>query len=323
MTGQEIGEVQLGGYDRPGQESGGPTHAGGVTVDGDNVYVVDNGEVYTYSLEDMQSRGTGETVPQSAPPQKGLDGGSYSTIKDGRLYLGDHEKNELYVYEKGPSGQWVKVDTIDTPDNSQGVIVRDDELVFSSSSGRHQDHSSLVVQDMDGNRSEPYELPSMSQGVVEVDGNLVVTYESGAEEFDHAIGGTSGWWWLLDDYRDLWANPNMTVTPLSELGLSEDVEVEPGTLSSAAADFASAGNHLVGVSADVSGVRVPAGIFGDVPRAASFATAVESLLEAASDSLRTGARAVDATAELLSSSALDYGRTDERVDGAFRGITPR
>lgn len=322
VTGREIGEVQLGGYDRPGQESGGPTHAGGVTVDGDDVYVVDNGEVYTYSLSDIRSRAPGETVTQSAPPQTGLDGGSYSTMKDGRLYLGDHGNNELHVYERGSSGDWVKVETIETPEDCQGVIVRDDELVFSSSYGRHQDHSSLIVQDLDGNRSDPYLLPSMSQGVVEVDGELVVTYESGAEEFDHATPGNSGWWWLLDDYRDLWANPYMTRTPLSELGLAEDVEVEPGSLTSAAADFAAAGNDLHGVAAEVAALRVPAGILGEVPRAATFAAAVERVADAAGASLRTGAQAVGAVVTLLESSATDYSRTDDVVGSHFRGLTP-
>lgn len=325
-TGKEIGEVTLGDTyrDADGNLVTGstPTHAGGVSVQGDNVYVVDNGEIYTYSLRDLQGATHGDVVPQKAPPQSGLDGGSYSAVKDGRLYLGDHEKDELYVYERDSAGAWVNVQTVDTPPNTQGVLVRDGEFVFSASSGRHEDHSQLYTQDFDGNRSDAYLLPSMSQGVVEVDGNLVVTYESGAEEFDHAIARTSGWWWLLDDYRDLWANPYMTRTPLADLGLDEDVEVEPGTLLGAAAEFGATVGELKGVAADVAGVRVPAHILGDVPKAAQLSFAVDELLASGADSLRTGARAVDAVAELLSSTAKDYSQTDDRVGGAFRGITP-
>lgn len=322
VTGQEIGEVRLGGYDGQESSSGGPTHAGGVSIDGDNVYVVDNGEVYTYSLADVRSRGAGETVPQSAPPQTGLQGGSYSAMKDGRLYLGDHGKDLLHVYERGADGKWHEVDTIETPNDCQGVVVRDDELVFSSSYGRHQDHSSLIVQDMDGNRQGPYHLPSMSQGVVEVDGGLITTYESGAGKFDHAATLNSGWFWGLDDYRDLWANPHMTRTPLSELGLTGEVEVEAPTLSSAADDFAAAGDDLVDAARDVRTLRVPDGSLGRVPQASALVRAVEDLTGACGESLGAGGRAADAVGVLLRSSATDYLRTDEHVQSGFRGLAP-
>ena len=322
VTGKEIGEVRLGGYDGPETSGGGPTHAGGVSVDGDNVYVVDNGEVYTYSLQDLQSRGADETVPQSMPPQTGMKGGSYSAMHDGKLYLGDHENDRLYVYERGSDGKWHEVDAIKTPDQSQGVVVRDNELVFSSSYGRHQDNGSLIVQDLDGNRQGPYHLPSMSQGVVEVDGEIIATYESGAEEFDHPSTGNSGWFWGLDDYRDLWANPHMTRTPLSELGLSGEVDVEPPTLVSAAAEFAAAGDELASQAGSVRGLRVPAGSLGRVPQAAALATAVDDLVSACAESLRTGSAATDAVATLLRSSATDYERTDERVQSGFRGLSP-
>jgi uncharacterized protein YukE len=326
VTGAEVGEVTLGDthLDADGNPvSGGkPTHAGGVSVRGDDVYVVDNGEVYTYSLAALQSAAHGETVPQKAPPQTGLDGGSYSAVKDGRLYLGDHEKDELYVYEQDATGRWVKVDTVDTPPSCQGVLVRDGEYVFSASSGRHEDHSQLYVQDLDGTRSEPYDLPSMSQGVVEIDGELVVTYESGAEEFDHAITGTSGWWWLRDDYGDLWANPHMTRTPLSELDLAENIDVEPRTLLGAAAELGALVGTVKGAADEVRGLRVPGGALGEVPRAATLAAAVQALLGAAASSLGTGASAISAAAELLTTTSSDYSRTDDRVAGGFRVVTP-
>lgn len=326
VTGQEIGEVRLGDtyVDSDGKtvREGSPTHAGGVTVDGDNVYVVDNGEVYTYSLADLQSRSPGETVQQSAPAQKEMRGGSYSAVKNGKLYLGDHEKDRLYVYERGPTGAWVQVDEVITPPNCQGVHVRDDEFVFSASSGRHEDNSQLYVQDFDGNRSDAYDLPSMSQGVVEVDGELIVTYESGAEEFDHAIRGTSGWWWGVDDYSDLWANPHMTRTPLSELGLGEDVEVQPGTLTEAAGEFEALAGGVARVAQDVAGTRVDGHLLGEVPHAHRLSLVVNRALRSSGDSLTTGGRAVVAVAELLRSSARDYTVTDDRVDLTFRRLTP-
>jgi hypothetical protein len=212
-TGRELSDVELGEYvDENGvTQPGLPTHAGGVSVDGDNVYVTDNGEVYSYSLKALRNASPGEPVPQSAQPATGLDGGSYSAIKDGKLYLGDHGASKMYVYEKNSSGGWDKVDTVDTPADCQGVLVRDGEYVFSSSFGR-DNGSSLIVQDRydSTDRSDPYDLPNMSQGVVEVNGELVVTYESGAEEYDHMPTGKLGWLWGVPDGDSLWANPFMT-----------------------------------------------------------------------------------------------------------------
>jgi hypothetical protein len=326
VTGRELGEVKLGDtyVDASGRSVPGapPKHAGGVTVDGDNVYVADNGKLFTYSLDAIRKAGPGKTVPQSAPPQsEGIDGGSYSAMKDGRLYLGHHEDNKLFVYERS-GGQWVKVDTIDTPEKSQGVLVRDGELVFSTSSGRHQNHSQLIVQDHDGNRSDPYDLPSMSQGVVEVDGELVVTYESGAGEFDESLKGTAGWWWGRDDHQDLWGNPYMTRTPLAELGLGEDYEVEPGTLGQATAELTGPAGDLKAAGADLDGVSVPAHLLGDVPQAAALASCVATLVEAAADSLRTGSGAVRAAAELLRAAALDYERVDQGIATGFGRALP-
>ncbi|WP_104107798.1 hypothetical protein [Nocardioides sp. 616] len=325
VTGREVGEVKLGDsyIDANGNRvsTDHPKHAGGVTVDGDKVYVTDNGKVFTYSLDAIRKTGPGQTVPQERAPQSGMDGGSYSAMKDGKLYLGDHEDNKLYVYERS-GGEWVKVETIDTPPKTQGVLVRDDELVFSSSAGRHQDHSQLIVQDHDGNRSEPYELPSMSQGVVEVDGELVVTYESGAGEFDSPLSGTAGWWWGRDDYQDLWGNPFMTRTPLSELGLGEDYDVEPGTLLQAAGELSGPTSDLKAAGADLDAVTVPGHLLGEVPQAAVLAATVRTLVGAAADSLRTGAAAVGAAADLLGSAAQDYARTDEGIGAAFVRGTP-
>ncbi|MBA3781731.1 MAG: hypothetical protein H0X12_07760 [Nocardioides sp.] len=213
VTGQEIGEVQLGdtfpGPDGNPVPSSRPGHVGGVTVDGDNVYVTDKGRVYTYSLSEMRNASSGQPVQQSAPPAD-VSGGSYSAFKDGKLYVGDFHNNVLYVHEKNAAGDWVEVDAVDTPDECQGVMVRDGEYVFSSSYGRDNE-GQLIVQDREtGDRSDPFTLPTMSEGVVEVDGELVVTYESGAEEYDHVERELLGKLWGFPDSDGLWANPYMT-----------------------------------------------------------------------------------------------------------------
>lgn len=313
FTGREKGEVVLGPHSDSGRI---PTHAGGVAVNGGQVYVVDNGEVYTYSLADIRNAPAGATVPQSQPPQTGLKGGSYSAFKDGKLYLGDHENDLLHVYAS-VGGEWVLVDTVKTPNNCQGVLVRDGEYVFSASSGRHEDHSQLYVQDFDGNRSDPYDLPSMSQGVVEVDGQLVTSHESGAEEFDHPLAGTAGWWWGRDDYQDLWANPYLTTVPLGELGLQGDVSVVPQTLVEGANELLGAGDGLRSAGSAVRSVELGAEVFGEVANAARVASVIDKLLDAAGASLRQGARTVGAVSQLLRSSAIDYSGSDDHVQRRF------
>lgn len=323
ITGKKIGEVRLGG-DFPVPETGGaapdrPNHAGGVSVQGDNVYVVDNGQVFTYSLQELRGGTADDKVDPVRPPQD-VSGGSYSAIHGGRLYLGDFENDLLHVYEK-QGGDWVKVDVVDTPQDCQGVVVRDGQYVFSSSYGRGNE-SSLIVQDaVTGDRSDPYVMPNMSEGIVEVDGDVLTTYESGAGHYQHA-DGTSGWWWGLDDNRDLWPSTHMTRTPLSDLGVGQDLEIEPASLTRAAGDLGAPADVLASESATVGGVRVPAHALGRVPAAAGLSRAVNELVETAGDSLRTGSRAVGAAAELLVATAHDHTRVDDHVGAAFRGATP-
>ena len=329
VTGQEIGEVNLAGVPDPfgGSTSTGPSHAGGVSVQGDSVIVVDKGKVYTYSMSDIRRQQSGASV-SATDVQTVPAGGSYSAIKDGRLYLGDYAADTLYVYEQDASGSWQPVrdasgsaEVIDTPDKAQGVVVRDGELVFSTSPNRF-DEGSLIVQDRDtGERSDPYTLPHMSEGVVEVDGTLVTTYESTAEQYDDD-GSTYGWVPGVPDDDDLWANPFLTQTPLSALGLSADFDVQPGTLREASHALDRPSSQLSSASSTVAGVQVPAAAFGDVPGAATLADALRTLLGAASDSLRSGSKAIGLASDNLMDSARDYQRTDSVVGAAFGGLQP-
>lgn len=323
VTGKELTEVELGGY---GYDDTRPGHVGGVTVDGDSVYVTDSGKVYEYSLREIRAAGPGTTVEQVQRPTD-VAASSYSAFRDGRLYVGDHDASVMYVYEKDAHGVWVPVRDSDggalsiaTPDKAQGVLVRDGEFVFSTSHGR-QNESALVVQDRDsGERSDEYPLPNMSQGVVEVDGQLYVTYESGAEKFDDAGTGGAGWLWGVPDDDGLWAMRNLTTTPLSALGLEPEVEVEPATLRSASGDMEDAAFALGRQSSVAAGLTVTAADFGDFPAAAPLATVVDDSVGAISRSLEVGSRAVRELAESLWSSGHDYDRTDQQVQAAFHQL---
>ncbi|RYB93696.1 hypothetical protein EUA93_04585 [Nocardioides oleivorans] len=312
VTGQQVGEVNLGGVvpaagpDEDPTDFGTPGHAGGVTVDGDNVYVTDKGRVYTYSLDDMRSAGAGGTVqPQSV--QEVDSGGSYSAMHDGLLYLGTFtEKGDgtLSVYKPDGKGGWTEMPEreVTTPPKCQGVVVRDGEYIFATSHGRGNE-SSLVVQDHDGSR-ESYEFPNMAEGIVEIDGNIVVTYESGATEYD-------------DGDDDLWANRHMTSTPLSALGLSGELVMGTGGPKRVAAELDGPSRRLLRVAEDVAGIEVSGSDFGQVPHAPTFAQAVRKVVTGITEGLRTGGKAIGHAADELRATEADTERTDEAVRSGF------
>ena len=272
VTGQEIGDVNLGGQPTASSAPTGPSHAGGVSVQGDEVIVVDKGRVYTYSMADVRAQGEGGTVTPTYVQKVG-GGGSYSAIHDGKLYLGDYGADKLYVYEKDAFGNWQpardasgKAEVHETPDKAQGLVVRDGEFVFSTSPNRF-DEGSLIVQDREtGDRSDPYTLPNMAEGVVEVDGNLVTTYESSAEHYDDD-GSDWGWSPVCRDDDDLWANPYLTITPLSALGLGADFDVAARHPARGVHALDRPSDQLFSASSTVRGVNVRADDLGEVPGA--------------------------------------------------------
>lgn len=325
VTGKEIGDVDLGGL-AGSTGPDGPSHAGGVTVDGDDVIVVDKGRIFTYSMDDIRAQSNGDTVQPSSVQD--VTGGSYSAVHDGKLYLGDYENSQLYVYEKDAFGSWAPVrdpsghaEVIETPPKCQGVVVRDGELVFSTSPDRLQP-GSLIVQDRDtGERSDPYTLPNMAEGVVEVDGDFVTLYESSAGQYDHPKDRFR-WPWEGDDGDKLWANPYLTLTPGSELGLGTDFDVRPGTLRQASDQLDKPAGTLATASSTVAGVQVTSHDLGQVPGCTTLASAIDTLLAGSADSLRSGSKAVALASDNLMDSARDYARTDGVVGGAFGGLQP-
>ena len=114
----------------------------------------------------------------------------------------------------------------------------------------------------------------------------------------------------------------MTRTPLSDLGVGRDLEIEPASLTRAAVDMGAPADVLARESSTLASLRVPSQALGQVPAAAGLSREIDELVETASDSLRTGASAVGAAAELLVTTAHDHARVDDHVGSAFRGATP-
>lgn len=215
-TGAETTKVRLGGLgaDAPGGPVKGPSHGGGVSTDGRNVYVADTGRIYVYSrkaIEAAERRGEPATPSQVMPVPKpsnlrdpatgvGLvSAGSYMAVKDGYAYVGAYSKEgdgkagAVWRYEldekTGALVQGSRKGPIRAPDRAQGLAVVDGALLFTT--GDHK----LMYQPIDtrGGRFradiddrvdigngliDPY-----AQGINVVDGELWVTYESGARAY--------------------------------------------------------------------------------------------------------------------------------------------
>ncbi|MFW5473460.1 hypothetical protein ACOCJ5_09130 [Knoellia sp. CPCC 206450] len=333
-TGQEMVDVELGGYgDIPT-----PDHAGGVASDGTYTYVTSSGNpshVFTYLTSDLH-KGGDRPVDPIGPPKELPDGaGAYGTVKDGVLYVGTHhdtiggggnahdgadDDGKLYAYVSDGHGGWVRdmdfgggAGYVHTPPQAQGVVVRDGEYVFSTSLGRDKSGRLIVQERQDdepgnGERGDAFELPYMSEGIIELDGEILTTYESGADHY-----GPDG-----SDDEDLWANPYMTRTSLEALGLSEDIDVDPESLKGAAKDLETAAGPLTRAADLVGGITVSAGDLGKVSAASTFATAVNAELGKSETSLDTGAKAVHRTSALLTGNARTYTNTDDWAADSIR-----
>ncbi|MFT4188668.1 MAG: hypothetical protein QM621_08815 [Aeromicrobium sp.] len=224
-SGEQITEVRLGRYTPPDDAPPSredakayrrtPRHAGGVVVDGDEVLVTDRGRVFTYSLATIRAAAAGDTVGQSRPSRP-CQGGSYAALDRDTLYLGDFTESLLYVYHRTKdSWQRAEDEPLPAPKNAQGLVVREEEFVFTTSFGRHNRGRLVVVRRADRKKLLVYRLPNMAEGVVALGDELITTYESGAQHY------ATRQWRLR---RSLWAGATMTRTPLSELGLGP----EPG-----------------------------------------------------------------------------------------------
>ena len=224
-TGQVAGEVALAGY----KGKAGPGHAGGVAIDGDDVWVCKGargaGRLYRYSLSAIRAAEKGAEVEPIEAPAK-VAAGSYCRLRGNRLYLGGFGNQTLFAYEKGENGEWdfsEPVISTTTPPKVQGVVVRPDEYVFSSSFGRHRPSTIFICERKPdggvGAVRRKFKFPNMAEAIVEVSGELIATYESGASPYSRPSAYGFG---LLTGR--MWASTHMTCTPIASLGLAPDPE---------------------------------------------------------------------------------------------------
>lgn len=203
-SGSELTNVLLVGKDG----TGGPLHGGGVATDGDYVYVTGGDTVWVYSRDDIDAAGDGQPVKPLYEYQDVL-ASSFTTIHDGKLYVGSYENGEegsLYSYQLGPNGTLLGsngqprpeqsmslpyLPGLDgghyegpTPHNSQGVEIYKDGFLFTQSHG-DDDPSDLLYQPFGSDTSVKIgELSALSQGLNVIGDKLYITSEASSYQFD-------------------------------------------------------------------------------------------------------------------------------------------
>ncbi len=312
-SGAEVTNARLGGVDLPGPFpawGAPPNHSGGVAVDGDNVWVTssedDRSYVYRYSLADIQAADKGETV--DATDRFPVGASSYATFAEGRLWVGSFHEDRpgvLFSYDVEPDGTVADAPTSaqQTPEKIQGVVVRDDEFILSQSYGR-DNLSSLLTQQRNNPLGHLYTqdhtVPNLSEGITEVDGDILTLYESGAGKY--ADGS--------------WPRDRTTRTPVEDLA-GDGFHVEPAALRDAAGELDTATDAISAAASLTSRTQLVPAALGEVAAAAPFAAAVTRCLAALGHHLTDGTRSVRDAADALVDNANTYHRLEEAALNTF------
>ena len=170
--------------------------------------------------------GQGNLISGNAGDGVQIIGGSGVDVRGNQIYVGGFGNQTLFAYEKGENGEWdfsEPVVSTTTPPKVQGVVVRRDEYVFSSSFGRHRPSTIFICERKPdggvGAVRRKFKFPNMAEAIVEVSGELIATYESGASPYSRPSAYGFG---ILTGR--MWASTHMTLTPIASLGLAPDPE---------------------------------------------------------------------------------------------------
>ncbi|MBN8227852.1 hypothetical protein JYK02_10045 [Corallococcus macrosporus] len=209
-SGKETHQAVLGGP----PPAGPPSHGGGVSTDGDHVYVSDTDHVYVYTREEIEAAQNEcrEAMPSQVmdvPKPEGLtdpatgiglvSSGSYMTIKDGYAYVGgyspdgDGKAGAVWRYkideQTGALIEDSREGPIRAPDRAQGMTIVDGGILFTTGDKKlvyqpftsTEDTFSADIDkraDISNGLIDPY-----AQGINIIDGELWVTYESGSDKY--------------------------------------------------------------------------------------------------------------------------------------------
>lgn len=204
--GREAVQVVLGG--KGGVP--GPSHGGGVSTDGERVYVADTDRIYVYDRADLAGAAQrGERAiplhvttvpPDTTDPVTGIpliSNGSFMTVKDGFAYVGsyspdgDGKVGAVWRYaldrESGALREDSRQGPIRAPDRAQGIEVVDGGLLFTTGDRKlmYQPYDAAAFTADIGRRVDigAGRIDSYPQGFNIVGDELWVTYESGSYKY--------------------------------------------------------------------------------------------------------------------------------------------
>lgn len=173
-------------------------HAGGLAVGRGRLYIASTEHGPRVTSIDLgaiaRTRDAG-TLPES--PTYDVDAASYAAFHDGRLYMGDFEKDTMYSYVVARNGAPIPATrkTYSTPTLVQGAAVTDRSFVFSRSYGRTR-MSYLTTQDRRTGARRDAGLPNMAEGITwaprggrSAPTDLYVLFESGSAAYGDASSG--------------------------------------------------------------------------------------------------------------------------------------
>lgn len=323
-TGEVINTVVLEGWRDPRSAEQPLHHVGSVVIDGDDVWVTSGGDesrAVRYSLTELKSQNLGSRARSLGSADLKQGGHSFSTIhteSDGTtfLYAGHFGDDRMYRYEK-VGHDWVRDDDyeVKTPEFTQGVVVTDGEMTFSTSFGNGMesevktfDRATLEdggdAENETGLIDKDY-LPNMSEGIVATPDGLIVMHESGANEYVKESGMFKG---------TPWVNPFMTVLQPEDVGVAGNgIEVETATLRQAARKLVAVEDDLSAAATSIQVTQLPTFSLGDVEGAEDFAEAFNLHLTSTAIWLRRSEISAGISIDGLLQSAEEHDRADTKL----------
>lgn len=172
------------------------SHVGGIAVVNGWVFVQGTTDtVRKYDAdglaEALQAEGTPD-VGQVGEPQD-VYGSSFLAGAGDTLYAGkfsDTGRERMNAYAVAEDGTLSEGTSYEVPKKTQGLMVTEDNFVYSTSYGRGNRSNIYVVdrgaQDIDRPSTHCFRAPSMSEAITEHDGTGYLLFESGADQYSDA-----------------------------------------------------------------------------------------------------------------------------------------
>ena len=172
-----------GGVAKDLRLSGVRSHAGGVAVGGGYLWLASGKAVYRYGLDDLERASASGSIPGTKILDLAFDA-AYLTVADGSLWVGTFVEpgtGTMYRYRMPGAGTLVPTTpAFKTPPRVQGVVVKPNYFIYSTSYGRHNS-SRLVTTTRSGVVERVMLAPAMAEGVAQIGDEFYVVYESRAK----------------------------------------------------------------------------------------------------------------------------------------------